>query len=365
MGDSPRILIIRLSALGDILHALPVLAAIRRARPNAHMGWIVQDGGADLLQGHPMLDRVHVIPRRAMKKMGIGEKLGTLRRLRSELRAEQYEIAIDLQGLAKSAIWGWLSGAPVRVGFAGEDARELSGLMYNRAVSPPHEARHVIQKNLSLLRALEIHDSQVEFPIHFSDATRIRAREIWGELDSGAPRVMINPGAGWVTKQWTAARYGELAGQLFKDHGARVVIAWGPGEEPLVREALAAVGTGVLDFTARAVPSAPGVYALPATSFVELGAAIAQSHLFVAGDTGPLHFAAALGVPTLAIFGASDPARNGPWGERTRVIQLSDPKCIPCWKTKCTWSEPLACLKGIHVGEVSKLCDELLNGAFH
>lgn len=356
---APRILIIRLSALGDILHALPVLAAIRRAKPNAHIGWIVQDGGAELVQGHPMLDRVHVIPRRAMKKMGAMERLGVLRKLREEIRAEGYEIAIDLQGLAKSAIWGWMSGARERVGFRGEDAGELSGLLYKCAITPPTDARHVIMKNLSLLRPLGISEPEVEFPVHFTDATKQRAREIWGEANSDAMRVIINPGAGWVTKQWPAARYGELAARLAKERGARVAVAWGPGEEALVREAISAahgVTNAAVDFSTRAIPPAPGVYPMPATSFVELGATISLAQLFVAGDTGPLHFAAALGVPTVAIFGASDPIRNGPWGERTRVIQLTEPECIPCWKTKCTWSEPLACLKGIDVNRVMAAC---------
>jgi len=351
---APRILIIRLSALGDILHALPVLAAIRRAKPEAHIGWIVQDGGAELVQGHPMLNRVHVSPRRAMKKMGAMEKLGVLRKLRAEIRAEGYEFAIDFQGLAKSAIWGWMSGARERVGFRGEDARELSGLLYNCAISPPADARHVIMKNLSLLQSLGISNPSVEFPLHFTDATKQRAREIWGEPNSDAMRVIINPGAGWVTKQWPAARYGELAARLAKERGARVAVAWGPGEEGLVREALAGAGTlnGEVNFSSRSIPSAPGVYAMPATSFVELGATISLAQLFVAGDTGPLHFAAALGVPTVAIFGASDPIRNGPWGDLARVIQLTEPKCIPCWKTQCAWSEPLACLNHIDVAQV-------------
>lgn len=361
---APRILIIRLSALGDILHALPVLAAIRRAKPQAHIGWIVQAGGAELVQGHPMLDRAHVIPRQAMKNMGATEKFGVLRKLRAEVRAEDYEIAIDLQGLAKSAVWGWLSSAKERVGFRGEDARELSGLLYNRAISPPADARHVILKNLSLLQALGISNPAVEFPVHFADVTKQRAQEIWGESDSGVMRVIVNPGAGWVTKQWPAARYGELAARLAKERAARVAIAWGPGEETLVREAIAAADSGSAsgppDFSSRMIPAAPGVYAMPATSFTELGATISLANLFVAGDTGPLHFAAALGVPSVGIFGASDPIRNGPWGEHTRVIQLTEPKCIPCWKTQCAWSEPLACLNGIAVDRILGECLKVL-----
>lgn len=365
-----RILIIRLSALGDILHALPMLAAIRKAKRDAHIGWLVEDRAASLLQGHPMIDALHVVPRKAMKAGKLKALAGPMRALRAELRAQRYDFAIDPQGLTKSALWARLSGARRRVGFRGEDAKELSRFCYNTSVAPAPDEFHVIRRNLALLRPLGIENPAVEFPLHLPKLAEQKAKLIWGTANAEAPRVVINPGAGWPTKQWPAEEFGRLGQRLADECDARVVIAWGPGEEPLLKRALDAaaaapsrgggspLSTGHLQSTA--IGPAPGVYPLPETAFVELGAVVKTASLFVGGDTGPTHLAAALGVPVVSPFGASDAKRNGPWGAASRVIQLSDPPCIPCWKTSCAYAEPLACLKRITLEQVAALCLEAL-----
>lgn len=365
----PRILIIRLSALGDVIHGLPVLAALRAAMPDAQLDWLVEDRAADLLRGHPLLDRLHVMPRRELKRMGLVRGLrGPVRELAERLRRENYNTAIDLQGLTKSAVWAGLSRAPERIGFAGRDAREASRFFYNVAVDPEPE-RHVVRRNLRLLEPLGVRQPAVEFPVHLPDAAMARGAEIWGRTVAGVAQVVMNPGAGWPTKQWPAANFGRLASRLARERGARVALAWGPGEEGLVWEALEAAGAAVGKPGGRAsapaeppdpLPAEPGVYMLPRTTFLELGGVLAHAQLYVGGDTGPTHLATALGVPAVALFGASDAKRNAPLGAPTEVIQLDTPPCIPCWQTRCTWKEPLACLTHIQVERVEAACGRLL-----
>lgn len=358
-----KILLIRLTALGDILHVLPAISAIRAAMPNAFLGWLVEDSGAALVQGHPQLDAVHIVPRKAWHQNPFKALTGPMRDLVSELRREQYDVAIDFQGLSKSALWTKLSGAKQRIGFGGEEAREVSRFFYNASVHPRADQMHIVQRNLSLLRPLGIENPAVTFPVHLKPEVERFADELWGDLGDKYARVVMNPGAGWETKKWPAASYGRLAAELVRDAGARVVLAWGPGEERLVQTALEAGGEGGRRISKRGsgpIPTEPGIYPLPSTSFVELGAFIRRAHLFVGGDTGPTHFAAALGVPTLGLYGASDAKRNGPWGPQSRSIQLDEPPCIPCWKTYCAWDEPLACLTHIHVTRVRDLCFKML-----
>jgi len=379
--EAPRILIIRLSALGDILHSLPVLGALRGAMPGAFIGWVVEDGGAPLVMDHPMLDAVHVVPRRAMKKDRWGTLRGPFTRLVREVRSRRYDTALDLQGLSKSAIWTVLSGARRRIGFGGPDAREISPAFYNHRVrcsdDPADPGFHVIRRNLSLLSPLGINRAEVSTPVHLPEAALRRANEIWGDADGNTDgeggrrdagmrrepeRIIINLGAGWVTKQWPAERFGLLGRRLAQERGARVAFAWGPGDRDLLQRALESAGAS--HELPQSVAMAPGVQALPPTTFMELGAVIGRARLYIGGDTGPTHFAAALGVPTLGIYGASDPRRNGPWGVRSRSIQIDPqsggPPCIPCWKTRCRWHEPLACLNGLAESRVWEICVTML-----
>ncbi len=358
-----RILLVRLSALGDILHALPALAAIREALPGACIGWLVEDRGAEIIQDHPQLDRVHVVPRRAIKAGLIGALRGPVRELARELRGEQYDVAIDFQGLTKSAVWTRLCGAPRRIGFRGQNAQEISSCFYNESVPPKAGEEHVIRMNLALLRPLGIEDPPVRFPAHFSEEVKARGEAIWGSGAEGHPKIIINPGAGWETKRWPAVNFGRVAQILVEQTGARVALAWGPGEEPLIAEAFAAAGMSEPEFggpKSESIGTEPGLYVLPPTSFAELGSVIAHADLFIGGDTGPTHYAAALDVPTIALYGASDSRRNGPWGEVHEIIQLQMPPCIPCWKTRCNWNEPLACLTQIGVERVAQACRRLI-----
>lgn len=368
---SQRILIIRLSALGDIIHGLPVVAALRHAFPDAHLGWLVEDRGAALLANNPTLDRLHILPRSAvkkdLKKRPLATLSGPLAALVRELRRERYTISIDLQGLTKSAIWGPLSGAGMRIGFRGADAREMSRWFYNEAVAPAEDRVHVVEKNLSLLTPLGITKPSIEFPFRLDETTLRRGRELWNpELNlegKAPPRVILNVGAGWPTKMWPAPSFGELGARLVKRNGACVALAWGPGEEAAARAALSAgkkAGLNSDQLGHNGLRSRPGLFIAPPTTFMESGGMIAAANLYVGGDTGPTHMAAALGIPVVSPFGASDAKRNRPLGAEGETLQLAEPPCIPCWQTECTWKEPLACLTHISVDRVYGACAGLL-----
>lgn len=349
----PRILILRLSALGDIVHALPVLAALKHHWPAAHIGWLVEPPGRALLEGNPLIDRLHVVPKKAMKENIFAALGGPLKELRHELLAEQYDISIDIQGLTKSAIWGWLAKAGRRIGFAGPQSRELATVLNNERVAPPAEALHVIEKNLALLNPLGIDPRPIEFPLHLPESARQRAREIVGQ----SPFAILNPGAGWETKRWPAERFGELARALVERHRLRAVFSWGPGEEPLVEAAMG----GKFDSDVKSIPSSPGLYSLPKTTIPELCAIVASAKLFVGGDTGPTHIAAALGVPTVTMMGPLDARRNGPFGPHCRTIQHAIPRPTPFWKNHRHWCDPRTDLKNVTVEEILTACNEMMS----
>ncbi len=367
-----RILILRLSALGDIIHGLPVASALRHAFPDAHLGWLVEDRGAVLLSNNPIIDRVHVLPRQVLKKdfkknpfKTLNGPLGALVR---ELRAEHYKVSIDLQGLTKSSAWGMLAGAGMRIGFRGADAREMSSWFYNEAITPPDDCVHVIRRNLSLLSPLGVKNPKIEFPFRLGESALLRGREIWNPsnnlVDQEPLRIVLNIGAGWPTKMWPAAMFGELGAKLVRNHGACVAIAWGPGEEAIAERALNAgkkAGLTTEQLGRNGIQMRPGLFMTPPTSMMELGGVIAASKLYVGGDTGPTHMAAALGVPVVSPFGASDALRNGPLGARVETVQLEKPACIPCWKTECSWNEPLACLKNISVQDLYDACETFID----
>jgi lipopolysaccharide heptosyltransferase I len=342
-------LIVRLSAIGDVIHALPVLDALRRARPDARIGWLVESASAPLLEHHPQLDVLHAIPRKAWRGASF------VRRLRSEvapffrkLRDERWDVAIDLQGLTKSALAAFASGAPMVIGYGDRDAREASRWLYNRPVSPPPDARHVVARNLALLRGVGIEPPPDPCGrIGLLDAEReAAAASLRAAGWRGEPLVALNPGAGWTSKLWPTAHFAALGKLLHARHGARPLVLWGPKEEPLRDAVMAGLG-------------GTGAIAAPETRLRELAAVIAQARLFVGGDTGPSHLAAVMGVPVVSLFGASDGHRNAPWPLAAGpMLQRADLGCVPCWKTRCPLkgAAELACLRGLLPERVADAC---------
>lgn len=297
-----RVLLTRLSSLGDIVHTLPLAAALRGA--GHAVAWVVEPEYVPLLAGAPGIDRVVTAPTRRWRTGPFAAStLAGIRATRDELRAFGPDAALDPQGLVKSAVWGWLSGCGRRIGLARRWRRETpAGLFYSETVRPPPEVRHVIDLNLSLLTALAIEPPWGEQP----DARGLLARPCAAVSGERQAPIVLLPGTGGRRKTWPAARFADLARRCASG-GIPVVVAWGPGEQEAAELVARSAG--------------PGVETAPPTTLVELAGVLAGSAAVAGGDTGPLHLAAALGVPAVGIYLATDPARNGPRGPRVRVVR--------------------------------------------
>jgi lipopolysaccharide heptosyltransferase I len=307
-----RALVVRLSSIGDVVHTLPALAALRRHGWEA--GWLVEPPGRPLLEDSPLLDQVVPAPR--ARAFSGGEALSALR----ALRARRYDVALDFQGLWKSAGWARLSGAARVVGYGRHWRREsASAVLVGERVTPPPRLRHVIDKNLALLSPLGIDAVGLrEFPLPLSAEAVARVDHGVRDL-GGGPFVLLNPGGGWPSKLWPAERFGALARGL-AEHGLPSLVTWGPGEQTLAERVAASAGGG-----ARA--------AFPTTllDYVELAR---RARLVIAADTGPLHLACAVGTPVVALFGPTDPTRNGPFAPDDVVVRR-EPPCAPCYRRAC------------------------------
>jgi heptosyltransferase-1 len=323
-----NVLIVRLGALGDLVHAIPAVAALRRRYPDARIDWLVDARHRELLTLVPIIDRIITV-----EKSTLGGWLEAAR----QLRAVRYDGAVDLQGLLKSAVLARASGASRVVGFSIWHLREKTARpFYSEAVDTTGTGAlsgHVIRKNLRLLRAFDIDDNQIEFPlapVHSAAADSVR------EQAAGAPVALINPGAAWPNKRWNAERFGETASFLREVRGYVPFIVWGPGEELLARAVVEASG-----HAARLAP---------ATRVADLVELCRVASLMISGDTGPLHIAAAVGTPIVSIFGPTDPERNGPWSEADVAISRYS-SCECHYERRCHGAD--WCLDSVSVAEVT------------
>jgi lipopolysaccharide heptosyltransferase I len=301
-----NIALVKLSSLGDVVHALPAAGALRARFPGARLVWIVERREALLLRGNPALDEVVPVDTRGWRRVrtpvGALEVAGALAELRRHLAGARFDVAVDLQGLVKSGILTAATRAPLRIGFAAGRCREpLAALFTNRRVTPPADARHVVEQNLALLEPLGVSRARVEFPLptHAASETRVDDFLAAAGLKPRDRLVVVNPGAGRPAKRWPADRFRELARRLADDAGAAVLVAWGPGE----RELAETIAGGRVTLA-------------PPTDLDALLAVLRRASVVVAGDTGPLHLAAALGVPCVGLYGPTSGQRNGPWGQR-------------------------------------------------
>jgi lipopolysaccharide heptosyltransferase I len=306
--DVSRILIVRLGSLGDVVHAIPVAAALRRAFPAARIDWLVSAKHREILDLVPVIDRRLVI--NGGHESGAPSILSAI----VELRRARYDVAIDLQGLLKSAVLARSSGAGRVVGFARTYLRErLARPFYTDAYDPgcggiydPLERRNVVDINLGLLTPLGIQPGAPEFPIEPVDSAVERAmRE-----KTGGRYALLNPGAAWPNKRWPADRLGRVARALRERYGLASIALWGEGERPLADE-VAATADGA------AIVSPPA-------SIADLVALARGAALVVSGDTGPTHIAGAVGAPLVGIFGPTRPSRNFPWSAADVVVSRAD-----------------------------------------
>jgi len=312
-----NIALVKLSSLGDVVHALPVAAALRARLPRAHLAWIVERREAALLTGNGVLDAVVPVDtrgwRRALTPVDLATAGGALSELARALRAARFDVALDLQGLLKSGLLTAATRAPLRIGFAAGLCREFSALFTNRRVTPPATARHVIEQYLALLEPLGVRPAAIEFPLPRDAAAEARVHAFfvgWGVEPRGRLVVLL-PGAGRADKRWPADRFIALATRLTAETGAAVLVSWGPGEHETAKAIVDSARGGPIELA-------------PASTIEELIALLRRAAVVVGGDTGPLHLAAALGVQCVGLYGPTAAERNGPWGQVHGALQSPD-----------------------------------------
>lgn len=328
-----RFLVVRLTALGDILHTVPAVAALRAAHRNARIDWVVERKWAPVLEGSPALNEVIPFDRRSL--WGAVECV-------QRLRENRYTCAIDFQGLYKSSVLAGLSGAPRRIGFERSSAREEGAAMfYTERVAPA--GRHVTELNYSLAeQAGASRPAAPEYPLRVpaGGAASIRAR--LHDLGITGEYMVVGPGGSWRAKCWPADRYGELCRELGKRSDVRIVVIHGPGEKSAAEEVLRA-----------AAPARPAILA---TTIEELMGLLAHARFLIAADSGPLHLAAALGTPVVGLYGPTDPARNGPFVPGAIIVHKARPEEIS-YKRRAEYS---AAMLRITVDDVLAAADPLL-----
>lgn len=313
MTEPRSIVVVKLSAIGDVLHGVPAAVALKRAFPHARIGWVVEGRAGDVLAGHPAIDHLFRLPR------GWMTSVAATRGLRRGLRDFAPDVAVDLQGLLKSALPTWLSGARMRIGHAAPEAREQAWRFYTHTVEA--RAAHVVDRNLHLLSPLGIRPDRPAFDMPRWPVSRLRMQEWLATLRLPRPPALLNPGAGWPSKIWPAERFAAVARELDR-RGVPSVVVWGGDAEREVAGRIAAASAGA------ARPAPP-------TTLQDLGELCRLARMVISSDTGPLHLAAAVGTPCVGLFGPVPAKRNGPYGPGHRVVEPAV-SLRPAWADRKT-----------------------------
>jgi heptosyltransferase-1 len=341
LSRQPRILLVKLSSFGDVLHALPTLEALREAYPRAHITWLVEAGYAPLLSGHPALNEVWVAPRLRPAEFFSGANPATLRRLVQQLRARSFDLVVDLQGLLKSAVWVALARSPRKVGY--DKTRELSYLALTERVKPFDPEAHAVRRYLNLAHYLGAPPlTSPRFRLGLDAAADIAALI---PAAAGRPLAVLHPGARWASKLWPAASWANLAEWLCYK-GFQVAVTGSAADRELA--------AGMVRQS-----RAPLLNLAGSTSLAQLAGILRKARLGVTTDTGAMHLAAALGTKVVALFGPTAPWRTGPFGQGHQVVRLGFP-CSPCFKRHCP--EP-RCLTDLTTEMVAAACEKILSRA--
>ncbi|MGQ0542178.1 MAG: lipopolysaccharide heptosyltransferase I [Blastocatellia bacterium] len=318
-------LIVKLGAIGDIIHTLPAVAAIRGHLPDARISWVAETRSAEILRGNGLIDELIEVDTRALREGSvIDDILPAIRSQLTGLRSKKFDVAVDFQGLLKSALIAKLSGARLRGGFSRKSMREPAGRIFLTNVAKVQPQTHVIEKNLLLASAafgFPAKPERLEFPITAGAEHAAEAEKIIAE--SGQNFAILNPGGGWVTKLWPAENYGQLADKIYEETGIVSVVATGPAETELAVKVRQNSKIGKLIVTQ---PSLKGFYELAK-----------KAKVYVGGDTGPTHLAIAARTPIVGIFGPTEWWRNGSLNPDDICIGRNDIGCrVDCHRRTCT-----------------------------
>ena len=333
-----NILIVKMSSIGDVIHTLPALNALRHRFPDAHITWLVEESASAVVRGHEALDRVIVLQRldrtggsRGLFRPG---NLGAVFRFIETLRDTRYDMVIDFQGLMKSAVMVWLSRGARKIGYS--RTREWSYLALNERVPAYDMDKHAIFRYLNLVKRVGAEAEAVHFGIPFDERDKGRATSSLRRIGwAGQPVVAVNPMARWKTKLWPAENFSVLVDRLAEEHECFFVFTGAGSDRKEVARILSNMRRPQGDLTGQ-------------TDLRELAALYEMSRCVITTDTGPMHLAAAVGTPVVALFGATAPWRTGPFGEGHEIVR-SDLPCSPCFKKKC---DTVGCMNDVSPEQV-------------
>ncbi len=348
-----KVLIVKTSALGDVVHALPVLAWLKSADPDMQIGWLVEKAFAPLLEDHPLIDKIHPIDTKSWRKKGRIEGLRGLYRTLVALRAERYDVALDLQGNSKSGIFTLFSGAPRRFGFDRAAVREWPNLLAtNHKVVLADEDHHISARSLAVARRAfpSGHEAPPAGPLTVGNTESEKVASMLQERGlGGRPLIVLHYGTTWTTKLWSLDHWCDLARRLVLRGTGDLLLTWGNDAEKKAAQAIA-----------DAIEGQAVIW--PRGSLSELVALLSRADLVVGGDTGPIHIAAAVGTPTVSIYRVTDAQRNGPRGELHALLQ-TPLDCSPCLRKSC--ERDSECGGSISVEKVEKAIAQILEKRSH
>lgn len=337
-----NILIIKLSAIGDVIHTLPALNAIRSAYPSAHITWLIEEAAAPLIIGHSALDRVIISRRKSwIKDLRKGQLKSVIRQatgLVQTLRDTAYDFVFDFQALLKSGVLVALSRGRRKIGFdRGMEHQENSYLFLNERVAPVDMDYHAILRSLMMLDAAGIHSRDITYrlPIHDTDRKEIARLLSQEGIKELRPLICINPVAKWTTKLWPNARFAELADRLSERYQISPVFTGALEDKKTAQDILSRMKSSAVDLTGK-------------TSLKTLAALYETADILISTDTGPMHLGAAVNTPVVALFGPTAPWRTGPMGDNHQVIRTDLP-CSPCFKRQCLTCD---CMNHIRVDQI-------------
>jgi 3-deoxy-D-manno-octulosonic-acid transferase/heptosyltransferase-1 len=341
------ILIIKLSAIGDVIHTLPFLDVLRRRYPHAAIDWLIEEDACQIIEGHPALDRIIVSRRKTWQRnfLRAGKSRETLREVLQflqGLRSREYDLVIDIQGLLKSGLMTGLVKGKRKVGFSG--GREGSSIFLTERPFPVNYEQHALERYLQGARYLgcDTDTWKGDIPIRESDRLSIEGM-IREKGLQGRPLIAINPMAKWKTKLWDSKKFAVLATRLQRELDCTVLFTGSGQDRPTIERIIQAMEARPVNLAGR-------------TTLKELACLFSKCNLTVTTDTGPMHLAAAMGCPVVAIFGPTSPVRTGPYGEG-HVVVREDVDCAPCYRKSC---DHLSCMGNIRVEKVFDTVSQVL-----
>jgi lipopolysaccharide heptosyltransferase I len=350
MDSQSNILIVKLSAIGDVVHTLPALNAIRKSFPQARITWLVEEAAAGLLEGHPALDHVIVSRRKSwIKGMRTPQRRRHLKALVAfmlKLRRCRYDVVFDFQASIKGAVLIAMVRGRRKIGFGrGLEHQELSYLVLNERIPAVSMEIHALDRGLLLLRAVGIQCHNIEYRLPITAEHQRRADRLLADQElAGRGFVAINPMAQWETKLWDQDKFAQAADRVGSQFGLAVVFTGGPEDVSYVHAIQDQMTTESINAAGR-------------TDLLTLAALLQRAEAMITTDTGPMHIAAAVGTPTVALFGPTAPWRTGPYGEGHRIIRAHR-ACSPCFQRRCP--DAAACMASISVEQVVSATRDLL-----